>query len=155
VTAALSLPSRDALARLLRDLFGRAVAAKGVSAPAATKCFIASYVDAEGRVAALAVCDVAAGATLGSAIALIPSGAAADAARAGRLTADMVDNLREVLNVAASLFTGLHVTFREVLPPGAPLAPDQSAILSRPSARLDSSVEVTGYTAGVLSLLVR
>jgi hypothetical protein len=151
-----SLPSRDALTRLLRDLLGKAVTSKPGGAPlAASKVYVASYVDDAGGVAALGLCDLNVAAAMGTALALMPPPIALEAVRKGRLPPDIFDNLREVMNVMASVFGEVHVKLENVLVPGSQLPAPVTALVTRPRARLDSEIVVTGYPGGWLSLVVR
>ncbi len=146
-----ALPEADAVARMLRDLFGKNVTQKtAVAMPAATKVYVATYIDPEDSVVAVCACDLPLGTSMGAALALIPAGAAAEALRAGKLPAEMLDNLREVLNIGAALFVGLRLRLREVLPPGDPLPAPVAALVSKPRLRRDLELAVPGYSGGRL-----
>jgi hypothetical protein len=150
-----ALPTPEAVARLLRDLFGKAVAPKkGAAMAPSTKVCAGTYVDDTGKLVGVCVCDLPLSASIGAALALIPPGAAADAVKTGKLPDEMLDNLREVLNILASLFGGTHVRFRELLPPSAALSAPVAAVLARPVGRLDIELTVAGYAGGRLSLLL-
>jgi hypothetical protein len=149
----LTLPGADAVARLLRDLFGKAVTPKkGAAMPSSTKMCVGAYMDDAGKLVAVGICDLPLGATMGAALALLAPGVAAEAARAGKLPEEMRDNLLEVLNVMATLFGGAHVRCRELLLPPAALPADVAAVVAKPGQRLDLDVTVAGYVGGKLCL---
>jgi len=151
-----SLPTSDAVVRTLRDLFGQGIQAKkGAAPPAAAKVFIGLYADNEGEIAVACICDVPLAATFGAALAMIPAPVAAEAVRLGKLSADMTDNLREVLNIMASQFGAIHVRMTSLVAPGEKLAPQVSALIAKPATRLDLEIAVAGYVGGRLALLGR
>jgi hypothetical protein len=136
-------------------LLGKAVTQKkSTGVPTTAKTYTATYVDDTGKLVGLAICDVPLAACAGAALALIPAGAAAEATRAGQLPAEMFDNLREVLNVIASLFVGTHVRLREVMPPSAAVPTPVATLMARPGARLDLDLAVAGYSGGRLSFML-
>ncbi len=153
---ATKLPDPQAIVHTLQDLFGKGIEwKKGAPPPASTKLFVATYVDDKGDVAAVCLCDIALAATSGAALVLIPAGAAADATRRGVLDPEMLDNFREVLNILASTFSHMHVRFGAITAPGEVVAATVKSIISKPSARLDIEVGITGYARGRLSVLAR
>ena len=126
---------------------------KCAAMPSGTKMCTAIYVDDAGQLSCACVCDVGFSTSAGAALALIPAGAAAEAARTGKIPEEMFDNLREVLNIMASLFDGVHLRLRVVGPPATALAAPVAALVARPAARLDIELAVAGYAGGRLSLL--
>jgi hypothetical protein len=139
----------------LRDLLGKAVTPKkSAGALPLGKTWVGTYVDDSGKLAGLCLCDLGLASSMGAALALIPAGAAAETVRVGTLSGEMMDNLREVLNVMASLFGGPHVRFSAlVAPPTAPPA-EVAALAARPGSRLDLDVAVAGYLGGKVAFLV-
>jgi len=150
-----TLPLPDAVARLLRDLLGKGVSAKkcGVLSPSA-KLYAASYADDADKVVSVGVCDLPFAASAGAALALVPPGVAAEAVRAGLLPAELSENLREVLNVMASLFGATHVRLRDVVSASAAQTVITSVAGARATARLDIELAVAGYSGGKLSFLI-
>jgi hypothetical protein len=150
-----SLPAPDAVARLLRDLFGKAVSPKRCGpAAAVAKMYVATYIDDRDALRGMCLCDVPLAATMGAALALIPPDAAAAAARAGKLPPEMLENFREVLNILHSQFGAVHVRFRDLVQPAEKLPPAFTTVVTKPSARLDLEIAVAGYAGGRLSFLL-
>ena len=100
--------------------------------------------------------DLPLSAVLGAALALVPPHRVASAAEADAVPADLADNTREVLNIAASLFHcgDVHLTLREVAVAPQPVDAATVAFLRRPSRRADRRVDVAGYGAGVLAVVL-
>jgi hypothetical protein len=145
----------DRVTRLLRDLFGKAVTTKkGVAITSSTKAFTATYIDDGGTPQCVCACDVPLAASMGSALALIPPGATVEAIRKGQLPEEMFENLREVLNIMASLFEGVHVRFRDALPPSVALPKDAIAISTRPRVRVDLDLTIASYPGGKVAFMV-
>ncbi|MFO0670920.1 MAG: hypothetical protein U0235_15035 [Polyangiaceae bacterium] len=156
----LQLPTQAATIHLMAGLLCKPITAKPAAAP-----FLASpgprviglYVDDKGAVGSLWMCDVAAGAYLGAALSLIGPAVAAEAHKTGRLNEGLLENLREVVNVAASLFNvtgGGHVRLRDVLVPPAPIPADVVALANVKKNRTDLDITVPGYGAGKLSFIL-
>ncbi len=150
-----TLPQPDAVARLLRDLFGRGVTPKKAAPPGpAVKVCGGAYEDDAGTLMSVCLCDLPLAASMGAALVLFPPGAAAEAVRLGKLTPEMFENLREVFNIMAGLFGGLHIRLREAWQVTDVVLAPVSALVARPRARLDLELAVAGYNGGRLSLLV-
>ncbi len=153
------LPPAAAISTLLTDLLGKAVTVKpGKPIPlgARDRGAIGTYLLDDKRMDAVAVCDFPLGAALGASLALISPGVAADCVKRGQLDDNLVENLKEVLNVVGVRLNS----------PGAPhvslgpvyiVPPTPKEILeftTKAAAKLDISVTVAGYAPGNLSLLV-
>ena len=150
-----TLPAPDAVARLLRDLLGKGVTAKkcGILSPSA-KLYVATYADDADKIVSVGVCDLPFAASAGAALSLVPPGVAAEAVRAGLLPAELSENLREVLNVMASLFGATHVRLRDVVSASVAQTVITSGAGARATARLDVELAVAVYTGGKLSFLI-
>ena len=151
-----SLPTADAVAKLIASLAGKNVTAK--AGPAAKQPpkggAIAVCVDEAPNVAAIIVADVGLAAAAGAALAMIPPSAAQDAARAGTLPPNIADNFREVLNIMCSLLTasgGRGVRLADYAVAGVP--ENATPVLSGAGARLDLEVDVQGYGKGQLAII--
>ncbi len=157
---AIHLPQPLQVRELLTDLLGRDVTLSP-SAPYApgpdTPASVAVYVDDSLRISALIVCDLPLSAWAGAAIGLVPVVDATAALGDGKLTDTLAENLYEVLNIAASMFNvgdADHLKLHALHPAGPPLDPTlriQTMTLGR---REDLQVEVAGYGAGVLSVVL-
>jgi hypothetical protein len=151
-----SLPTPDAVGRVLRDLFGKGVTQKKASAPLAMspKAFAAAYRDDRDALVGICLCDIPLAATVGSALALVPPDAANAAVKTGKLPAEMLDNFREVLNILHRQFGALHVQFKELVQPGDKIPPNIATGTAKPASRLDLEIVVAGYPVGRLTFLL-
>jgi hypothetical protein len=150
-----SLPSADAVAKLVASLAGKNVTAKpGTVLKQVPKgAAVAVCVD-EAAVVAVMLADVSLAAAAGAALAMIPPAAAQEAARAAALPPNIADNFREVANIMCSLLTasgGRGVRLSEFAVGAVPAAAE--AVLSGGGARVDFEVDVQGYGKGQLSII--
>lgn len=154
-------PVRASIRDLLRDLVGRTVTVAAAEAPLELSddapAYAATYRFDDGRVAALAVCDLAAAAALGAAIGgMGKHDADAELAQHGKLDGDLLEFFHEVVNVGAKLLnspTSPHVVLREVEPVPGEIRVDAARVALQPAARLDVAVTVDGFDPGRLVLL--
>ena len=159
-TAASPLPVALEVRELLEGLLGRDVDAvvgtKPVNPQEPPGAIVGVYVDDLLTLRAIILTDVALSAYVGAALALIPARTAGEAAEEGRLTPNLYDNTREVLNVAASLFNhegAPHVRLYEAYAPREVLPPDVAKYVLAYVRRLDMELEVAGYGKGLISVL--
>lgn len=155
----LFLPLPESAQRMLADLLGKPVTVKkatpmilGPTAPG----MAATYVYDSGELGALALCDLPVSCHIGAALMLLPPSVSAEGVKSGRLTETIIDNVREVLNIAASLFIHdqrPHVRLKTIHPLPSKLPDNVARTVLRPAARLDLEVTVQGYGGGKLSLL--
>ena len=155
------LPAALEVRELLEGLLGRDVDAVVGTAPVEPGvdpgAMVGAYVDDLLKLRALIVVDVPLAAHLGAAIALLPAHGAMAAIEQGLLTPVLYDNTAEILNVAASLFNAdgaPHVRLYEAYAPRETLPPDIATWVLAYVSRLDMRVEVAGYGAGHISVLV-
>lgn len=158
------LPTQAATRRLFTDLMGRPTGVnprdksqKPLSL--ATKPCIASvYQRDDASVAAVMLCDLAFATYTGAVLTSIPVGMADAAIDKGALDGMLLDNFREVANVAASLFNraGIpHVKLTQVaVLPGGQLADAAKALALKPGARVEFDIEIPQYGSGCVALLV-
>jgi hypothetical protein len=154
------LPLPKQLRDLLADLLGREVSlepappyAPGPDTPAS----VAVYVDDSLRISALVACDLAFSAYAGAALGLVPPGGAQAAIDDGKLTDTLSENLYEVLNIAASMFNVAgadHLRLHALHPAGPPLDPQLRISTLTLGRREDLRVDVGGYGAGALSIVL-
>ncbi|WGX97853.1 hypothetical protein [Nocardioides sp. L-11A] len=157
---AVHLPQPKQLRDLLTDLLGRDVTLSPSSpfAPGPdTPATVAVYVDDSLQIRALIACDLAFSARAGAAIGLVPLGDAEAAIGDGRLPDPMAENLAEVLNIAASTFNvpgADHLRLHLVHPAGPPLDPQVRISTLTLGRREDVYVDIAGYGAGALSVIL-
>jgi hypothetical protein len=145
---------------LLGDLVGKPVAvapADALELAEGSPAYAATYRFDDGRVAALAVCDLRAATALGAAIGFMTRGdAEAELDEQGELTGDLFDFFREVVNVLAKLLnspTSPHVALREVDRVPGPVRADIGRVALRPRDRADYAVTLDGFESGALAVL--
>lgn len=154
------LPQPKQLKDLLVELLDRDVTLTPATpfAPAPdTAASIAVYVDDQLRISALILCDLAFSAHAGAAIGLIPPGGAQAAIDDGKLTDTIAENLYEVLNIAASMFNVAgadHLRLHALHPAGPPIDPQLRISALTLGRREDLTIDVAGYGAGSVSVVL-
>jgi hypothetical protein len=156
----LTMPAAAEVRELVNGLLDRAVTVTAEPRPVLpgrSVHVVGAYVDDAGDVRAVALSDHVLGTVLGAALALVPAPRVEEAVAAGAVPADLADNTREVLNVAASLFnTGeAHLKLAATWVAPEPVGDEAVDFLRVPCQRTDLKVVVPGYGEGVLALLVR
>lgn len=118
---------------------------------------VGSYVDDTGELRAVVLCDQVLGTVLGAALALVPKPRVDEALATGRVPHDLAENTREVLNVGASMFNAgaAHVKLQGTWVVPEAVTEDVVDFLRVPCQRADLRVDVPGYGAGLLALLLR
>jgi hypothetical protein len=157
---AIHLPQPKQLRDLLTDLLGREVSLEP-AAPYApgpdTPASVAVYVDDSLRICAVIACDLAFSAHAGAAIGLVPPAGAEAAIEDGKLGDTLAENLYEVLNIAASTFNvpgADHLKLHALHPAGPPLDPSVRISVLTLGRREDLAVDIGGYGAGLLSVVL-
>jgi hypothetical protein len=157
MATAYPLPDGPKIVELLGLLFdGLDVKAGGTfdQTPAGGAWF-GVFVADSGTAVALCGADANLAATLGAAFSMLPVGAAKEAAKARDLTAVMVDNMREIMNICSRLVmdaTSPHLRLDQIYPAKSLPAP-ATALLGAPSARREFQVQLPKYGGGVLTFL--
>jgi hypothetical protein len=138
--------------QLFTALLGRPVqvtAAAKAPVPAA----VASYIDDQGALVAVATCDLELACGAGGALSMMPPGVIKDALKSKAIDEAMGENLQEVLNVAAQLWHNPgapHIRLREVSTfDQAP--PDAKATITQAGTHRTLNVQVGGYGGGLLA----
>ena len=154
-----SLPCTSAVASMLGTLLGKPVLAKPTKATTLgprDRTLVGLYVRDDDSVDAVIVCDLAAAAALGCALALIHPSNAAECVKRGKLDEALLENLREVLNVMAGLVNhaGVPRLRLQAVVSTPPVPPSVVSYLTKRVQRLDVTLTVEGYASGTLSILV-
>jgi hypothetical protein len=154
------LPGRKEIKDLFEGLLGREVAVTdgrpvdiGIPKPV-----IASYVDDDGHLRAVAVMSFGLAARSGAALALIPKGAVEVAEEDRVLPPNLFDNAYEICNVLAAPFgdaMGSHLRLQEAYPPSEPVPAHLLGLAAQVAAREDVDLDITGYGVSGLSLVVK
>ena len=159
-TAPPNLPEAEEFRLLLAQLVGKPVLLKappGLPKPNLAPQVQAMYCTSDGVARAMCSVDLLLAANLGAALALMPPGVAADAARAGKMTDLLADCAHEVFNVWARLFnrpSGVHLTLKTIAFPPETIPADVRAILFKSPLRREYDFEVTGYARGKIIIRV-
>lgn len=116
---------------------------------------VATYVDDDGVLRALAACDLLVANALGAALALLPRTRVVEAVGAGAVPPDVAENLHEVFNVGANLFNAPdrpHLRLDRVLLVGEVPGPTVRALVWA-AERVDLDIEVPGFGAGPFAVV--
>lgn len=147
----------------IRDLFegmlGREVTWDGDAArvDVLDGAAVATFVDDQGRLAALALADVPLIALAGSAIGLLPLAAAQKAIAEDLVTPVQFENMGEILNVMASVLNKHdtpHLRLRETYSPRETLPADVASLALVQGGRIDGALTIQGYGTGRISMVV-
>jgi hypothetical protein len=159
VPTSLVMPLSESVQKMWSELLGRPVAVKKTTPSvfsARTPGMVGTYVFDSGKLGALGVCDLALASHAGAALTLMPAAVALESIKAGRLTDTIVENVREVLNISATLFIHElmpHVRLKDIIPLPGKTPDDVTRVMARPAARMDLELTVGGYGAGKLAFL--
>jgi hypothetical protein len=158
--AVVPMPTVEAVQDLLSGLLGKRVGVKDGKAyvPGGTSpSIVGVFKRDDGAVAALVMMDVALAANASAALVLIPPGVAGESARSGKLSENLLENVKEVLNVCSRLFAAPgtpHVRMKgtNIIPPPAPA--EIAGMLAKPNSRLDLELAVPGYAGGRMAIII-
>ncbi|MFO1349979.1 MAG: hypothetical protein U1F68_04570 [Gammaproteobacteria bacterium] len=152
------LPKVPDVTKMLEMLLGDGLTAKP-AAPLDAKSgnIVALYVSPDGKPVAAGVCDTAFAAYAGAALSMIPPGGAKDAAKSGDLSATMMGNVHEVMNICSRFLMNdatPHLKLATVHRDGKELPDGSKAFLGAALPRLDMEIDIPRYGKGRLSLLI-
>jgi hypothetical protein len=152
------LPTVLATSQLLAGLINKPVQAHFGEGKALEKqaggCFIGVYDDGKGNTEAAWFSDMPLSASLGAALTLLPKNMAQAAVTEKKLSQEMLDNLREVVNVSASVFTEKRVRLVKLYGPLEKVPPEVTAFAQGKVKRQEMTIDVGSYFLGNLVLLV-
>jgi hypothetical protein len=151
------LPAGRAVADLLNVLLDRKIGVqelKGLrAAPPLQNGILADLRSPDGTVRALLLADLAFVCRSGAALCGVPAPVAEESLREGRIAPTLLDNYREIANIATALFRDMS---HRVLLGGIHLAPFPASLQSlvdRPGASKSFELDIAGYGVGRLWLL--
>jgi len=151
-------PTPDAIAKMMSDLLGLPTTTKVLTAAVPTPALrvLSTYVDDTSKLTWIGAMDIACAASAGAALAMMPVGPVNDAIKGNTLTPAMIENSREVANVAANLFNTLsghgHVRLKDYIVAPQPIPSSLQTSMAKPVLRLDFDIAVRGYPVGKLTL---
>ncbi|MGH2735352.1 MAG: response regulator [Actinomycetota bacterium] len=156
----LSLPTRREVAELMSVLLQREVSATDSSSlffNDREPRIVGDYVNDEGCVAAVTVCNLGFANRAAAALSMLSSATAEEAIKTGKVEGVLLQNLHEVLNVMVQFHNDGDrppVKFRSTSPIPGLLPRDVKGLYSRPGARRTYDVCIQGYGDGRISLMV-
>jgi hypothetical protein len=157
-----NIPAPDAVARLFNDLLGRRVVAKKSAVKHAvtprSPGVFGLFGQSDEQIDFVVFCDVALASYSGAALSLIPAPTVQPSVRAGKLADGTFENFAEVMNIARGWFDTPGqppVKMRRCIPSPCDLPKDLIALLLKPAERLDLDIEIDGYGAGKMLLVVK
>lgn len=121
------------------------------------KPVLASYVDDDQQLRAVAVMSFGLAARAGAAIALVPMGAVEAAEEDRLMPVNLFENASEICNVLAAPLgdaMGMHLRLSATFAPADPIPSHLLTIGLQLAAREDLELEIAGYGKGGLSLVV-
>ena len=116
---------------------------------------LALYIEDNGRMGAVAGWDLAGGANVGAAVALVPVGGAEAAVEDQYLPDNLLENLSEVSNVLASVFQipgNPHLRLEQMFRPLNNAPTDAINLLYALGHRIDLNLDIPRYGTGRLSI---
>jgi two-component system chemotaxis response regulator CheY len=153
------LPVSGDLSRILEALLGRPVGVRDPIGPVSTDAaaVVWSYQFPDGGLAAVGALDFKLATILGAGFGLLPQGRVNEVLAEARLPHDMVENLREVVNVLVGLYAPMsdeHIGLDSIWHRGGPELPaDVADLLTCRTRRLDAAVSLGGYGEGSFSAI--
>lgn len=155
------LPPNKAVKDVFEDLLGRdvQVSPSNDRTPVGPEHLTmeAVYVDDQMKMRAVIVTDLALTAYTAAALGLVPPAGAEAAIEDGELSESLVDNITEVFNIMAGLFNregAPHVRLYAWYPPGDPAPSDVADLSAAFIGRNDLDVDIAGYGAGQIGLVI-
>lgn len=155
----LNLPTPERLSSLFGGLLDKELSIKPVDAvdrSSGDAMTTAEYIGDDGVVKLICCCDIALGSSVSAALMMIPAGVAEESAKSGVMADNLMENMREIYNIFATLLNGKHsdhVHLGEVHSKADEIPDELSGKLASPSARVDYIVTVPGYSGGNISFL--
>ncbi len=152
------LPDVTTIGTLLSGILGRKVVVSKAPpldlGPRLAKVFGIYREAATGRVC-LCVVDLVFAANAAGAMLVFPPYAVATAIRAGKLDNDLMETIREILNICSRCFHDeARVVLAEVCSDLNSVPADALQTMKAPLLRFDVSADIAGYAAGRLTLML-
>ena len=153
---AFNIPDEAEINSYLQMLFdGATVAPAQPVDPALPGALIGGYIDDDDKPVAACVCDVELAAFSGSALTMIPPGAAEDSVQEKRLEPAMMDNFAEMMNIFSRFFikqSTPHLRLDKCAP-YAELSDDMKAVIDSATDRIDVTIDIPRYGSGRVSVM--
>ena len=155
---AIFLSEPTAVAKLLSSLIDKAVSVKRISpTPAPRGVFVvAAYSHDDGTGAGICWLDLPAAGSIAAALTLTPVSIVDDSVKAGKLLPPLDENVREVLNICARLFSPVEsqrVYLSEVYLPPTKVPATLASAIGRPASTIQVDMIVPGYRPGKMGFV--
>lgn len=152
------LPEPPVVAKLLSNLMDKSVSVKRISPAPAPRgvLVVASYAHDDGSSAGICWLDMPAACSMAAALTLTPVSIVDESVKAGKLLAPLDENVREVLNICARLFSPVEsgrVYLSEVYLPPAKVPATLTTALGRPTSTVQVDMTVPGYRPGKMGFV--
>ena len=152
------LSEPTAVAKLLSNLMDKSVSVKRINPTPAPRgvIVVASYAHDDGSSAGICWLDMPAAGSMAAALTLTPASIVDESIKAGKLLAPLDENVREVLNICARLFSPVEsqrVYMSEVYLPPAKVPATLMTAIGRPTATVQIDMVVPGYRAGKMGFV--
>jgi hypothetical protein len=152
------LSDPTAVAKLLSNLVDKAVNVKKLTTtPAPRGVFVvASYAHDDGSGAGICWLDMAAAGSIAAALTLTPVSMVDESIKGGKLVAPLDENVREVLNICARLFSPVEshrVYLSEVYLPPAKVPATLTTAIGKPQSTIQVDVIIPGYRPGKMGFV--
>lgn len=154
MTAQYIMPESEAMVSLLSIIFGDDVEVGNCDTPDFTDQYQATFIDPEDKLVALCYSDIDFVAYSGSALSMIPAGAAEDMIAEKDISDTIALNFHEVMNICSQLLmndNSPHLRLDKTFGPGGSDT-DQSALADPVVASM--YVDVPRYGKGTLSFVI-
>jgi len=118
---------------------------------------VGSYIDSEGSLAAVCVCDIEFAAYAGSSLTMLPKGGAEDIISDKEPTEPLLETLAEVMNIISRLFireSTPHLRY-DRLYLHTEIPEDIKQLIASSPGRIDLEMTIRNYGAGNISLVSR
>ena len=154
-----ALPAPKSIGELLSGLLGKEVTVtegEPLALGSENPSTVVVYIKSDKKIGAVCICGLNLASNAGAALSLIPAEVAAENASSGRLSTEIYENFREILNIVSGLFNGTgapHVVLSQVGMIPNPIPENLAGLFSNALARLNLDVEISGYGPGKMSLL--
>ena len=160
MTTICPLPQHTEVKEFIENLLGKPVSVddgKPVVLSPKRPSVIAPYLLDDGKVGAIAVCDIEFAACAGGALTMMPVDIVQDSIRQSKIPDNILENFKEVLNVFSGIFNKpdySHVALSGVLITPLALSRNIVEVIAQPAGRMDFTISIDGYGSGRLSVLV-
>jgi len=120
--------------------------------------YVGVFLTEAGDIGGIMLSDVAFAALTGAALSLVPANEAKRELKTGKLSPTLIENYREVVNVASRLFSRPstpRVIFDELIAYPARMSRELIQYIAKPAEQVDYHADIAGYGEGRFSLLLR